>query len=122
MKANELRLGNWVDFNGEKARISQLWEMEAIFKCGDSALYSELNPIPLTEEILLKAGGQKKEHVTLELTKGRKLLFTTRHTKYYQVFLLHNDDMIALSMDEIYLHQLQNLFFALTGEEIKIEV
>lgn len=130
IQANELRIGNWVDFNGEKARISQLWEMEAIFKCGDSALYSELKPIPLTGEILLKAGGKRfdEDKIILMLNDPSTHLVLMKVGTHWFPQIEQTGEFASEGVNVVflnfidYLHQLQNLFFALTGEEIKIEL
>ena len=66
MKNTELRIGNLVEWNGEIGVISQLFEMEVVFKCGESDLYTALKPIPLTEEWLLKLGFKYDEFFVLK--------------------------------------------------------
>ena len=125
IKETDIMIGNYItDIHSPKGffKVTEIRKKTVLYGFDYRARYEDLCPIPLTEDILLKCGGTKKEHITLELTKGRKLLFTTRHTKYHQVFLLHDDDMIALSMDKIYLHQLQNLFKSLTGNELEVNL
>jgi len=50
MNATELRIGNLVSWKNDLACIAQLWELETMFKCGETALYTELNGIELTDE------------------------------------------------------------------------
>lgn len=65
----------------------------------------ELKPIPITEEWLLKFGfeGWDIDNYTLILTNGN-------------FFKLECLDPIATNI--FYVHQLQNLYFALTGKEL----
>jgi hypothetical protein len=83
--------------------------------------YGDFDPIPLTPEILKKAGFEKDEQhdcyvifsevdnpVCIEYFDS-KLHFIGRDSAY----TLENT---------IYLHQLQNLVFDLTGEELQIEL
>lgn len=78
----------------------------------------QADPIPLTAEILEKAGFEPLD-------------YGSRDTSYYiperdnDFFLRYYvlEDVVRHEGKEIkYLHQLQNLYFALTGEELKIDV
>lgn len=107
--ANELRIGNWYNHNGEFKQatpntILEVWEADRIW----------VMPIPLTPEILERAGFEFYTYCdcwVIETTTGEIIL---------------SDKYILQSTDSItqlyFLHQLQNLFFALTGEELKIEL
>lgn len=98
--AKELRIGNLVlDSTGNIHKIERLdekWD------------FSDRKPIPLTEEWLLRFGfGQMrnkfyKKHVTLTKSEG-----------FYVAFV--QDELKSV-------HQLQNLYFALTGEELEINL
>ena len=81
----------------------------------------ELDPIPLTEELLIKLGF---EDYNLEETEGwikwghvkdnRRLYFSVH--KRNGVFTLLET---CFWLDEIkYVHQLQNLYFSITGKEL----
>ena len=100
MKASELRIGNWVDLKHEEYEYESFkfdfdmgWNMEYI------------NPIPLTEEWLLKFGFRK--------------VYKTCYQ--YKDFIL-DDRFIMMDIDITiqlkHVNQLQNLYFALTGEEL----
>lgn len=114
MKANELRIGNWlIGYDNKPFQWS-----EEDFYTTQGGLVSELvlSPIPLTEEILLKAGFEK-EGFGFYLYKYfivRKIRLTDNHWR----FIFRHRDI----KDIEHLHELQNLIFALTGEEIKIEL
>jgi hypothetical protein len=62
-------------------------------------------PIPLTEEWLLKCQIKNKR-----LILGGSVFTICGRTRDYRL----------LDQDYLYLHQLQNLYFALTGEELQI--
>jgi hypothetical protein len=76
----------------------------------------DLDPIPLTEEWMLKAGFQK---VVWE-DNGKPYCTLWKHDHEHMPFL---DTDFALdgtnSKPMAYVHQLQNLFFALTGDELE---
>ena len=104
MKANELRIGNWVLIN---TMITKINMARYIGDIDDDKIIAE--PIPLTEEWLLKFG----------LKTGYNHLFGFI-TKDYNTYYLEDGEGYNITSKPIeYVHQLQNLYFALTGEELK---
>jgi len=113
IQANELRIGNWVhtgEFHIEKFqgyhKIKSKWF--------DYAHMFE--PIPLTEEILLKCGFEKfaqtwYRHKLSGFEFALSGLIATN--SYFECFPVDCCN---------HLHQLQNLYFALTNEELNIEL
>ena len=128
MKAEELRIGNYVlDEDREISKIEQI-SSDNIHKftlvSGDAInIYpSNIYPIPLTEEILLKCGFVKNgnSHLLLNLDNGFNLSaygYSFRNSKY-EVILTDtiNNELTIVK----HLHQLQNLYSALNQEELKI--
>jgi hypothetical protein len=116
MKANDLRIGNvvemlsntrgWIRYEITGLNIYQLSAYSENFK-------KDVRPIPITDELLLDCG-----------------FFLDAET-YYRYPL---QDWLAIDIDDYciriadswefgkinYLHELQNLYFTLTGEELKI--
>ena len=85
----------------------------------ESCSINDCQPIPLTEEWLLKFGFVDKNY-TLELKAKRKTIVfnwfskvvsTGKRSGYYSRKYRHIK----------YVHQLQNLYFALTGEELEVK-
>ena len=117
MNAKELRIGNWVNVGESKP-----FQVTGIFKEYIWALVSEtdfplkdVKPIPLTTEWLerfgLKQSGYNDED---------KAIYQIRD---HGVWILQNIVTKKFSIDQYeieikYVHQLQNLYFALTGEEL----
>lgn len=108
MRAKELRIGNWVYDDGYKCNRTVLAD--------DMLSVVNLNHIQLTEEILLKSGF---ENVGGWLEFGK--------------ISISFDDKRCVMEDEggeswsklpypKYVHTLQNLYFALTGEELEIQL
>ena len=132
MKANELRIGNWVEVYSDDGRYCLLHEVDLIKEDGIGigydfdAKYSweEITPIPLTEEILLKAGFHKEhEFQDFYIFSESNWCFTNTGDNLF--YIRDNTDLadefgICKKID--YVHQLQNLYFALTGEELNIEL
>ncbi len=109
MKANELRIGNKFYLpNGEIGTISY-HEIRLLIVAMEKPNY---NPIPLTEEWLLKFGAKElnaKRDVLKEFVlKTVRIEMSNSGNFYYK-----NSILILESV-----HQLQNLYFALTGKEL----
>jgi hypothetical protein len=122
MKANELRIGNCLFVLGIDREVI----VSAIFKthyvCEDyngirfeESLRINYHPIPLTEEWLLKFGFEKTMSWTYvkDLVGKLKLVYYLGE-KGWSIGFKSYSDFPNLK----YVHQLQNLYFALTGEEL----
>ena len=127
MKANELRLGNYVKWS-ELASMG-FGETQVSLK---NIMYNQLlKPIPLTEEWLLKFGFEKIIYDSEETGYGveYKLAIDEHSTIAIQSDFSFgiednedNDCSVFFSNDIIkYVHRLQNLYFALTDKELKIK-
>ncbi len=136
MKANELRVGNIVE--AEKMFDNEGWSMtyiscDTIYNiAGGSGVY--YRPILLTEEWLLKFGFEKVVYDSDDTGYG-----VDYHLEIAGVcFINYSDDFSCGIYDSKessingmavipkwesvkYVHSFQNLYFALTGEEIQIK-
>ena len=114
MKINELRFGNLVQWGDGEIVVD-------INLMRDFDVYSRngLEPIPLTEEWLLKFGF---EYIS-------KTSYSSNQAKDYKVWSRYNFTFneiqnrwwhgnLPLEFQPKYVHQLQNLYFAVTGEEL----
>jgi len=110
MKANELRIWNWVnDPIHNKCNIEL---NKYTFSAFILDWRNDLKPIPLTEEWLLKFGFRTEESSCFELDNiqintSRELMWINTKCKYN----------IEIGMPD-YIHQLQNLYFSLTNTEL----
>ena len=128
IQANELRIGNWVSL---KCLVYYVGDDHSPHKINIHNLVSlsendkewEFLPILLTPEILEKCGFKTNKLKNLfkrvsKKTEGMKsevhLHDYYEEKKYY--YLLGSNIIIT------HLHQLQNLYFALTNEELIIEL
>lgn len=114
MKATELRIGNLVLFHKKINTVTAIGEASlGIVPEHSDIEYDAIFPIPLTEEWLLKWGfsyyAEDKEYYFGDF----RVEFRTQEIKIYY-------DEKYLGYIE-FLHQLQNLFFALTGEELTLK-
>lgn len=133
IQVNELRIGNY---------IADIWTPNGLFKVTElrkdkifygncfKAKYDDIRPIPLTEEILLKAGGKRfdEDKIILMLNDPSTHLVLMKVGTHWFPQIEQTGEFASEGVNVVflnfidYLHQLQNLFFALTGEEIKIEL
>tara|TARA_R110000772_G_C12935450_1_gene400264 strand:+ start:92 stop:493 length:402 start_codon:yes stop_codon:yes gene_type:complete len=132
IKANELRIGNEL-FSGTVTSINKNsfsvfdgcshWDSEAMHKD-----WIEEQPIPLTEEWLLKFG----MNYTDGFSNSRKVYVKNHEFDMSHITYSENEGLLRLSNGEQkgtmlipwikYVHQLQNLYFALTNEELTINL
>lgn len=117
MKANELRIGNYVYFHGDVEEINMVDGFGVIGR-EEQPLCSidEVEPIPLTEEWLLRFGFEEEgESFNLNDFSIELIGDDGRWCTYF--FDTYHSVECSLSLIK-YVHQLQNLYFALTGEEL----
>ncbi len=127
MKANELRIGNFVStrfenksfvVTGIRNQHTKDGDFELIFLSnGKSFLPVHIEPIPLTEEWLLKFGFKQK--------KLDSYFDTTKWSDGKNIITVNTDLFVTMESTfhkrAEYVHTLQNLYFALTGEELTIK-
>jgi len=125
MKANELRIGNLIIgtnvYEGKVLTFERFnSDLDVVFfsngskwDCGE--FIEDIKPIQLTEEWLFKFGFKKSN---VYCFGNHKLIIESlmgdRHSCRYRV---NPDESIWIS-ELHYVHQLQNLYCALTGEEL----
>ena len=119
MKTTELRLGNYIAteyLNKSTFKVISIHSDRIYFESvrenfKSDTIQNYIKPIPLTEEWLLRLG------------------FESTNTYYFSKCNLHLQGdirgfhLVISRIDGIkvkYVHQLQNLYFALTGEELTI--
>jgi hypothetical protein len=135
MKAKDLRIGNLVNTPVGAVKVSKIEENDFFFKYGfrswrASKMIYQIKPIPLTEEWLLKFGFSTKVdpenvHYKKEVNNEFNEHFVINKKVAYHVFYIqHKDcnDVNNFTTQIKYVNQLQNLYFALTGEELKHEI
>lgn len=136
MKANELRIGNIVFYNSENDKNEPVRYYCTIDGADLRIMQDDENylkshePIPLTAELLEKCGFEEDryesdvfEHkgICLTLVFERGYKEKEPHWHYGYDFEKGNGtEPLWKAID--HLHQLQNLVFALTGEELEINI
>jgi hypothetical protein len=130
MKTEEIRIGNYLDRNGlmevfqisAKSHMPSIRIYDHVNKCyiDHSFNLQSFNPIPLTEEWLLKFGFAKNSVSRYPFywhewgTNGVQII---RYSDIYQKYVFE----LGAGLDKVldHVHQLQNLYFALTSEELQ---
>lgn len=121
MEAKDLKIGNWIEYKQSKKGVYTTMTLSSF------TVNVELHfkPIPLTEEWVLKFGFKQGGL--------NKLLFNKKYGTGMKFTVFSSEDFEEFRIKEIpfyfifnniphgiwYVHELQNLFFALTtGEEL----
>ena len=121
MKVEELRIGNL--FENSYQSYSTVTQLSTKVYDEEYACHNidGCKPIPLTEEWLVKLGFKKDS-----LSFTGEIGYAKRGHNYYvgisdngfNEYMFHNPHFNLIIK---HVHQLQNLYYALTGEELKIE-
>ena len=112
MKAEELRIGNWIRYAGQEIELTRQKFKLSVFTLGLDELHE---PIPLTKEWLIRFGFEYNYSFDLYSKSG------------FDIQLLENGIEFYIGEYGSYftwiecIHQLQNLYFALTGTELTIK-
>ena len=128
MKATELRIGNLIEYKIEDKldERKEWWEVSKVDFQDLTWLDSNpedayFRPIKITEEWLLKFGFEDITGVDyiLHIDVDFKLILIPADAFYPQIDKADDVGWGSISLNKIeYIHQLQNLYFTLTGEEL----
>lgn len=118
IQANELRINNWVQYNGDNTTIQGVdTEHPSLNRITWGEVeYDEIYPIPLTEEILLDCGFEKSKTSDKFFTKNNSIGVSTSDNKFR--FIQGNFVCQIILRELKYLHQLQNIIFSICEEEL----
>lgn len=120
LEAKDLRQGNYVYFNGKNKKIGSVYfifDKTVALNQRHDVFYDlkYLEPIPLTEEILLRLGFEKE------------LDNFYRKNKICMIEILFHDNGIIVSSQSVclssvkYLHDIQNLYYSLYKQELTLK-
>lgn len=122
IRATELRIGNWVnDISGNPTQVRGVGTNGIWISKSGPATETAFKPIPLTEEWLVKFGFEYRSGWEDSWHKSPIGLY---FNPYKSGVCLEQiwDKLIESDLVNIqYVHQLQNLYFALTGNELAID-
>jgi len=119
MKENELRIGNLLDLYGTIATL-QGEDFYHHYSINERKL-SRFKPIPLTEEWLLKFGFIKYGTLHDSYRLNPFIVELDILGNHYTFRKIMNKEESILLKEMKHVHQLQNLYFALTEKELNIK-
>ena len=128
MKKTDLRIGNLVGIKETALHADGCNHSEAIFEIEEikkgvvqfkgyhaNEYYKDLNPIPLTEQWLLDFGFKVEREF---YDKGKLSISLANPKDYHPNGRVSYNSWAIMESQPKYVHQLQNLYFALTGEDL----
>lgn len=131
MRVDELSKKDWVEYDGDKYQISSMWNSACTLCKYDGVPligkhYEDLKPIELTEDILLLNGwgdeGDEEYNIYLGALR-LSLLYTPSAPMEWFVFAQRDDQCDTTLLTTIhYVHELQHVLWALSGEKKNIRV
>jgi hypothetical protein len=136
MNANELRIGNHIKLYHDECIVTTVGRWLHTTTTVDEVPIDVIQPIPLSEEWLIKFGFEPNgvyQSLRLPIEKLRKhgprsfLVVDIKPTKEAWIDIISRDvhdqytESQSVAFPCAHVHQLQNLYFALTGEELPIK-
>lgn len=128
MEVNEFRIGNWIVYKYENGyhqvdEVRRQPVLDGYYYSVNKKLPEHIQPIPLSPEILEKCGFAKEvlSYVWYRLTVNEDFIISIRFDRENDiVYISSRSNVFCLPTSIKHLHQLQNLYFALTQTELNI--
>lgn len=125
IEPKDIRIGNLVDLYGHPLKVSTFSPDYCNFeKFSGTADFEDIKPIPLTEEWLIKFGFEKGKYHTYKLYYGGGTKENGKHLTYVCEsgnIELCRGHLTTADAAVHFVHQLQNLYFSLTGKELTVK-
>lgn len=123
IKLNEVREGNWIKLDNAKV-WRKIWDgkeykvdIDVLLEISSHEDY--YSPIELTSEILTKCGFDWSIYHQAFHKEGFELDMNECYPKGYALCRFkRNDEPVVPNI--LYLHQLQNVYYSLTGSELEV--
>ena len=132
IESKDLRIGNYVnDYKGEPYKIKEVSNRMSFHRKWVNGVFLEnIYPIELTPEILLKCGftsynkryWNNKKQLNEPVTYYERGQLIDFYFDRFNRMKWVSDRLFKCDYGIQYLHQLQNLFHALCGEELNVEL
>lgn len=123
MEAKELRIGNWIAESGKPQQVTSIalaepWYLGITHTPNSIGVThgNNLEPIPLTVEHLRH--NDFRSELRQFWKQGVCIIFDNGEFYFLNYQLWHDGSYIETKVEIRYFHQLQNLYFALTGNEL----
>ena len=139
MKPQELRIGNLVCYNGKVVKVEQITKHKIGYHTKPNetrmnyARLCDIEPIPITEELLLKIGFKKERDGYLHYSDHNdefSIKFVLGYAFIEYANLCFNPEDVTETNygsslefpNSLHLHTLQNIWYLLTGKELEIKL
>ncbi|MGJ1205681.1 hypothetical protein [Sphingobacterium lactis] len=122
MKAEELRIGNFIQFNNKVEMIDSI-TTKGTWIGSEGVLWNDIQPIPLSEEVLLKSNFIAYANVYAYELRDLDLSIDVNFTKSGGYIVSVSDeksDFSRVLSTTMKLHELQNLIGSF-GEEMEVK-
>ena len=120
MEAKDLRIGNLVQYsNDERIFVNLIGKTLEVTAADILSIYNDnipVEPILLTEKWLIKL-----DFLKVACHYENDCFDIYNYKQWFVVELIENEKSFELGLKCKYVHQLQNLYFAITGEELIIK-
>jgi hypothetical protein len=121
MKIQDLRIGNYIKRNGLNSTVELInGETEDVHFLGKDFYYNEnimyIEPIEITEEWLFSFGFNKSGSTIYKNIGSIEIGTIAKGKRFYIQIGTEN-----VTLNIKYVHQLQNLYFAIGGDELTYE-
>lgn len=134
MKDVNFRINNVVLYCNVLHRIEAIDEDSGVklesykdYYLGYFVWFDDIKPVEITEEYLLKFGFCKRSagiltdySISIESEYSQTNIRASFKNGKFERCMLYDIDDGSIGLEIIYVHQLQNLYFALTGKELSI--
>ena len=130
MKVNELRIENYVNIEGDVVKVKEIYEKSIYYANGEYESYATedfIHPIELTEEVLVKIGFKKNtiygsviEYFPID--DNLASIFCTKEKQNIRIQVVRKNTSETIAKYIKYLHELQNIYYCLTNEELEVEL
>jgi hypothetical protein len=128
MQSKDVRIGNWVAHNPSKCKKTNAYfivsEINTFDKITINGLESEdCEPIPIAEEFFIRFKEVIKvseEMYFIPMSCVKAKIHLVWFMESWVVELCHEYSNLPIVLDTEFIHELQNIYFALTGEELRI--
>ena len=119
MKSTELRIGNWVTSPEGIGQVTCLQDREVLEVSEIGHIIEDCKPIPLTEEWLLKLGLKHEKFDWNNEPPNKDVSVGYNGNDFINNEMTFKYKTVLFKITHV--HQLQNLYFALTGKELTIK-
>jgi hypothetical protein len=127
MKTNDLRIGNWVQYDGIPYQIESLTKVDAVVHSIDifdfrNRSLGNAEPIERTEDVLVKLGFEGEMYEFCLLADDANITVNLIENRIDISYFGNCEAELLIKYNVKYLHQLQNAYYLLTNEELEVKL